>query len=73
VNIEFPKEGVSTEKLLAIKKLAEEHPGKSRLFFTVRDNGKTKMYESKDFRVSASNELISNLKKIVGEHNLHIN
>jgi DNA polymerase-3 subunit alpha len=73
VNIEFPKDGISTEKLLAIKKLAEEFPGKTKLYFTVRDNGKTKMYFAKEIKISASDELISNLKKIVGEHNLHIN
>jgi DNA polymerase-3 subunit alpha len=73
INIEFPKEGISAEKLLAIKKLTDEFPGKTKLYFTVRDNGKTKMYFAKEIKISATDELISNLKKIVGEHNLHIN
>jgi len=43
------------------------------LYFSINDNGVMKRFVSKDIKVSASKELISNLKNILGEDNLLIN
>jgi DNA polymerase-3 subunit alpha len=62
------------EKLDLIFEEINKHPGGScRLFFTVVNNGSTKKYLSREIRVNPKQELISNLKNIVGETNLIIN
>jgi DNA polymerase-3 subunit alpha len=62
------------EKLDKIFEEISRHPGGScRLFFTIVNNGSTKKYLSREMRVNPKQELISNLKNIVGETNLIIN
>ncbi len=56
-----------------IKELVEQHPGTTKIFFALRDNGSVKTFISKEYKVRASKELISNLKNIVGENNLTLN
>ena len=56
-----------------IRVLVDKNPGTCGLFFTVIENGKVKQYRSKEYKINLSNELISNLKNILGEDNLHIN
>ena len=56
-----------------IKDLADKHPGACGLYFTVLDNGNVKHYKSKANKVNITNDLISNLKNIIGEDNLRIN
>lgn len=69
---------IDTEKTVKetvekIKDLAEQNPGTCGLYFTVLDNGNVKHYKSKANKVNITNDLISNLKNIIGEDNLRIN
>ena len=61
------------ETVEKIKGLAEQNPGTCGLYFTVLDNGNVKHYKSKANKVNITNDLISNLKNILGEDNLRIN
>lgn len=63
----------SGDDLTRIKELVEGNPGDTKLFFSVRTNGDVKTFISKEFKVRVSKDLISNLKKIVGENNLTLN
>jgi DNA polymerase-3 subunit alpha len=56
-----------------IKDLVVQHPGTTKVFFVLRENGNVKTFISKEYKVRASKELISNLKNIVGENNLTLN
>lgn len=68
------REGKTTYEILEkIKSLVESHRGNCYLFFNVNGNGTKKIYKSKEYKVNPTSELISNLKKLVGEHNLNIN
>jgi DNA polymerase-3 subunit alpha len=71
INIQEGK--ITFDELKRIKELIESHPGTCYLFFNIRGNGTKKIFKSKEFKVNPSSELISNLKKLVGEHNLNIN
>ncbi|MBK6505506.1 MAG: hypothetical protein IPG02_07520 [Ignavibacteria bacterium] len=42
-----------------IKELVEQHPGTTKIFFALRDNGSVKTFISKEYKVRASKELIS--------------
>jgi DNA polymerase-3 subunit alpha len=66
-------EKADKEAIESIKSLAEQHPGTCGLYFTVLDNGNVKHYKSKANKVNITNDLISNLKNIIGEDNLRIN
>ncbi|MDD5363555.1 MAG: DNA polymerase III subunit alpha [Ignavibacteria bacterium] len=72
ITLILPEES-DIEMLKKIRVVAEKYPGICGLYFSVSENGIYKHYISKDFKVSATKELISNLKKIVGEDNLRIN
>lgn len=71
ININEGKTGV--EDLKQIRNVVESNPGNCYLFFNITGNGTKKIYKSKEFKINPSSELISNLKQIVGEHNLNIN
>lgn len=71
INVQEGK--ISYEVLNRIKELIEANPGNCYLFFNITGNGKKKIFKSKEFKINPSSELISNLKKLVGEHNLNIN
>ncbi len=60
-------------ELGTIKDLVDKHPGSTKVFFALHENGGVKTFVSKEFRVRACRELISNLKNIVGENNLTLN
>jgi DNA polymerase III subunit alpha len=62
-----------SENLIHIQKLIDDNPGNCNLFFNVINNGTNKIYRSKEYKVRPVVELISNLKKILGEDNLNIN
>ena len=64
---------VGSGDLEKIRGLVDKNPGTCGLFFTVVENGTIKQYRSKEYKINLSNELISNLKNILGEDNLHIN
>ncbi len=59
--------------LNCIKQLAESNPGSCSLFFLVINNGLSRMYKSNEYKINPSPDLISNLKKLVGDDNLRIN
>jgi DNA polymerase-3 subunit alpha len=60
-------------KITEIKELVENSPGNSNLFFTVVNGSDPKTFKSREFKIKATKELISNLKNIVGENNLRLN
>ena len=64
---------IYTGSVKKIKELIESNPGNCYLYFNITGNGTKKIYKSKEFKVNPTSELISNLKKLVGEHNLNIN
>lgn len=71
INIQEDK--VNYEILARIKEVVEASPGNCYLFFNITRNDRKKIFRSKEFKINPSTELISNLKKLVGEHNLNIN
>ncbi len=73
INLILESDKLGFPELEKIRKLVENNPGVCGLFFTVVENNGSKMYKSKEFKVTLSNELISNLKNILGEDNLRIN
>lgn len=73
ITINLREGSVKYETLKQIRELVEAKPGSCYLFFNVTGNGTKKIYKSKEFKVNPTSELISNLKKLVGEHNLNIN
>ena len=64
---------IDENSLNQIHKLIDTNPGDCKVFFYVVNNGKSKIFRSKDYKVRPTVELISNLKKIIGEDNLKIN
>lgn len=73
VTINIFENKTDVKMLKSIKQLAESNPGSCNLFFLVINNGKTQMYKSKEYKINPSPDLISNLKKLVGDDNLRIN
>ena len=73
LTINLFKSKLKEEDLDQIKDLLEKYPGECNLFFNLINNGSNKVYRSREFKIKVSNELISNLKNIVGENNLKIN
>jgi DNA polymerase-3 subunit alpha len=61
------------KELYLIKDILDRYPGHSNLFFNIINNGSNKVYRSKEYKIKATKELISNLKNIVGENNLRFN
>ncbi|MBK7159980.1 MAG: DNA polymerase III subunit alpha [Ignavibacteria bacterium] len=60
-------------KLNIIKDVVEKNPGNSNLFFNIINGSGPRAFKSKEYRIKATKELISNLKNIVGENNLNLN
>jgi DNA polymerase III subunit alpha len=71
INVQEGK--ISYEVLNRVRELIEASPGNCYLFFNITGNGTKKIFKSKEFKINPTSELISNLKKLVGEHNLNIN
>jgi DNA polymerase-3 subunit alpha len=69
----FEKENDVFDKLERIKSIISEHPGNCKLFFNVINNGSSQGWKSREYKLKPSEDLISNLKEIVGEGNLIIN
>ncbi|MCB0721399.1 MAG: DNA polymerase III subunit alpha [Ignavibacteriae bacterium] len=67
------KEDDVFEKLEKIKSVVSEYPGNCFLYFRVKNNGSYQDWKSREFKLKLSEDLISNLKEIVGESNLEIN
>lgn len=60
-------------KIGEIRNLIESSPGNSNLFFNVINGAEPKTFKSREFKVKATKELISNLKNLIGENNLTLN
>ncbi|MEP7146817.1 MAG: DNA polymerase III subunit alpha [bacterium] len=60
-------------KIALIKNAVENHQGTSNLFFNVMNSNHARTFLSKEYKIKATKELISNLKNIVGENNLRLN
>ena len=73
LTINLFKSKLKEKDLDQIKDLLEKYPGECNLFFNLINNGSNKVYRSREYKIKVSNELISNLKNIVGENNLKIN
>ena len=73
LTINLFKSRLKEEDLYLIKDLLEKYPGECNLFFNLINNGTNKVYRSRELKIKVSNELISNLKNILGENNLKIN
>lgn len=61
------------EDLSRIRELVEKHPGSTKVFFALKEDGNVRTFLSKEFKVRVCRELISNLKNIIGENNLTLN
>ncbi|MEO8666460.1 MAG: OB-fold nucleic acid binding domain-containing protein, partial [Ignavibacteria bacterium] len=59
--------------IVSIKNAVENHLGTTNLFFNVMNTTHSRAFHSKEYKIKATKELISNLKKIVGENNLKLN
>jgi DNA polymerase-3 subunit alpha len=73
LTINLFKDKTKEGELYQIKELVEEHPGDCNLFFNIIENGSNKVLRSREYKINASKELISNLKNIVGKDNLKVN
>lgn len=60
-------------KIISIRNEVEKHQGTSNLFFNVKNTTHSKAFISREYKIKATKELISNLKNIVGENNLKLN
>lgn len=61
------------DQVIKIKDLVENHLGNSNLFFSVKNTTRSRAFRSREYKIKATKELISNLKNIVGENNLKLN
>lgn len=71
LNIFEKKTDISS--ISAIKEVVEKFPGNSNLFFNVINGSEPRAFKSREYKIRATKELISNLKNIVGENNLKLN
>ncbi len=60
-------------RIASIRDLVVKNEGNSKLFFNVTGNSRSRAFVSKEFKIKATKELISNLKLLVGENNLKLN
>lgn len=73
LTIHLNEKQTDDSKILSIKNAVERNLGNSNLFFNVMNSTHSRAFRSKEYKVKASQELISNLKNIVGENNLKLN
>ncbi|HMS66201.1 MAG TPA: hypothetical protein PKD83_13240, partial [Ignavibacteria bacterium] len=73
VTLNINEHSTEISKITQIRDLVENSPGNSNLFFRVVNGSDPKTFKSREFKIKASKELISNLKNIVGENNLRLN
>ncbi|MFZ1322718.1 MAG: DNA polymerase III subunit alpha [Ignavibacteria bacterium] len=59
--------------IVTIKDMVISHSGNSKLFFKVTNDSNFRAFVSKEYKIKATKELISNLKLLVGENNLKLN
>jgi len=71
ININEHKTNIS--EIIKIKEFVVSSPGNSNLFLNVINGSAPRTFKSKEYKIKATMELISNLKNIVGENNLKLN
>lgn len=67
------EKNTAVENIYSIKDIVEKFPGNSNLFFNLINGSEPRALKSKEYKIKATKELISNLKNIVGENNLKLN
>lgn len=73
LTIRLNEKQTDLSKIDSIKNLVEKNAGSSNLFFSVMNSTCSRAFKSKEYKIRATQELISNLKNIVGENNLTLN
>ncbi len=71
--LHLSEKNTDVSKIISIKNAVENHLGTSNLFFNVKNTAHSRAFLSKEYKIKATKELISNLKNIVGENNLKLN
>jgi len=71
--INIHEKNTDISKILFIKNIVTENLGNSNLFFNVVNGSQPRAFKSREYKIKATKELISNLKNIVGENNLKLN
>jgi DNA polymerase-3 subunit alpha len=64
---------IGNEFIDKLKMIFEKFPGSCNVYINLLSNGSSKVYRSKEYKIEPKNELISYLKKLIGENNLSIN
>lgn len=67
------EKNTDSKNIYSIKEVVEKFPGNSNLFFNLINGSQPRAFKSREFKIKATKELISNLKNIVGENNLKLN
>jgi DNA polymerase III subunit alpha len=73
LTIKINEKQTDVSKIISIKNVVEKNAGTSNLFFSVKNSTHSRAFKSKEYKIKATQELISNLKNIVGENNLKLN
>jgi DNA polymerase-3 subunit alpha len=73
LTIHLSEKDTEVSNLYLIKNAVENNIGTSNLFFNVMNTSHSKAFISKEYKIKATKELISNLKNIIGENNLKLN
>ncbi len=71
--VKLDESQTDVSKIVSIKDAVERSIGTSNLFFSVMNTTHSRAFKSREYKIKATQELISNLKKIVGENNLKLN
>ncbi|MBM4157564.1 MAG: DNA polymerase III subunit alpha [Ignavibacteria bacterium] len=73
LTINIFRKNLNENLISGLKEAVEKYPGSCNLFFNIIDNGKSIVYRSRSYKVRPGKELISHLKKLLGDNNLKIN
>ncbi|MDQ3019459.1 MAG: DNA polymerase III subunit alpha [Bacteroidota bacterium] len=73
LTVKLNEKHTDVSKIFSIKDVVEKNIGTSNLFFSVMNSTHSRAFKSKEYKIKATQELISNLKNIVGENNLKLN
>jgi len=71
--ISLDEKKTDLNNIVTIKDMVINNNGNSKLFFKVTDDSSFRAFVSKEYKIKATKELISNLKLLVGENNLKLN
>lgn len=71
--ISLDEKKTDLNNILTIKDMVISNGGNSKLFFKITNDTNFRAFVSKEYKIKATKELISNLKLLVGENNLKLN